>query len=390
MQFVKKESGREINGYVPARVVEGGKWYVEFYSYDPELRKMRRKRMYVPKVRGKAARRTYAEDMAASLNQRLRKGWNPFLQLSNPKEYAPFEDVCKTYYEYQYKLAQDKLRRKNTYNGYTSFLNRFMAWNREQPRPVVYVYQLKADVITDFLDYIWIHDKLSARTRDNYLGWLRTFTGWMREKQYISEDPTAGLAMLQGKKKCPKNRTVIPKEAMVRMRDYLQEHDRHLLLACYVLYYCFVRPREMSFLRVRDVSVLKGTVSIHGEEAKNRKDATVTVPDVLMKYMIELKVLEQPGDWFLFSDGFRPGPNYRLPKYFSDGWHKAAKALDFPPEWKFYSLKDTGITDLIKDNTDLLAVRDQARHQSLQMTDLYTPLSSRDANHEIKTHKSYF
>lgn len=38
------------------------------------------------------------------------------------------------------------------------------------------------------------------------------------------------------------------------------------------------------------------------------------------------------------------------------------KDLDLPSEYKFYSLKDTGITDLIKDRTDLLSIRDQARH----------------------------
>ena len=51
------------------------------------------------------------------------------------------------------------------------------------------------------------------------------------------------------------------------------------------------------------------------------------------------------------------------------------KALELPAQYKFYSLKDTGITDLIRANTDLLSVRDQARHHSLQMTDLYTRLN---------------
>ena len=66
------------------------------------------------------------------------------------------------------------------------------------------------------------------------------------------------------------------------------------------------------------------------------------------------------------------------------------KDLRLPSEYKFYSLKDTGITDLIKARTDLLSVRDQARHHSLQMTDLYTPLETRTANESIRHHESYF
>ena len=390
MQFAKKESGRDINGYVPARVVEGAKWYVEFYAYDPDAGRQCRKRMYVPQVRGKAARRAYADEMAASLNQRLRQGWNPFLRLSNPREYTPFADVCRTYLEALTRMTQEKLCRKSTSDVYASFLRKLMEWTASQPKPVTYVYQLKQEVVVTFLDHLWLEEKLAAKTRDNYLSWLRSFSAWMIEKHYAAEDPTAGISFLQGHRKVQKNRTVIPKEVMVRLRGYLLEHDRYFLLACFVLYYCFIRPREMSFLKVGDVSVKRGTISIGGEEAKNGKDAVVTVPDSVMRYMIELRVLEAPADWYLFSKDFAPGPEYRRPRQFCDAWKAMSSALKLPAEYKFYSLKDTGITDLIKDGTDLLAVRDQARHYSLEMTDLYTPMASRDANRDIKARKSYF
>ena len=79
-----------------------------------------------------------------------------------------------------------------------------------------------------------------------------------------------------------------------------------------------------------------------------------------------------------------------MPKYFCDRWKRVAKALGFPSEYKFYSLKDTGITDMIRSGEDLLAVRDQARHSSLQMTDLYTPLTARESNASIRKLDGYF
>lgn len=124
---------------------------------------------------------------------------------------------------------------------------------------------------------------------------------------------------------------------------------------------------------------------------KWRKSAVVTLPDCVVKLMLDLGVLASPGDWFLFSDGFIPGPKFHPAKHFGDFWTlKMKKALGLPAQYKFYSLKDTGITDLIRYNTDLLSVRDQARHHSLQMTDLYTPLESRVANESIRHHESYF
>lgn len=49
-------------------------------------------------------------------------------------------------------------------------------------------------------------------------------------------------------------------------------------------------------------------------------------------------------------------------------------------EYKFYSLKDTGITNMLRAKTDILSVRDQARHSNIAITDTYTPKDIADAN----------
>ena len=390
MSSQHRTRGRDINGYLPARLVEGTKWYIEFYSFDPDADSLRRKRMYIPSISPKSARRSYAQEMILNVNSRLVQGWNPFLRLSDPKEYAQFEDVCETYCRYLFQLAKDGIQRVKTYNGYTSYLNIFRKWNRERPKPVTFAYQLKASVIDEFLDWVWVDRGKSVRTRDNYLTWIRTFTKWMVEKGYITEDPAAGIRMIRGHRKAEKNRTVIPKDAMLRLRAYLEEHDRNFLLACYILYYCYVRPKEMSDLKLENISVMKGTIFIPAAVSKNKKDAVVTIPDHVMHLMIDLKVLEHPNGWFLFSFDCRPGPEHRLPKYFCDMWKKVATALKFPAEWKFYSLKDTGITDQIRAGRDLIEVRDQARHYSLEQTDIYTPIAGKDGNRELRKYEGYF
>ena len=386
----QRNSGRNINGYLPARLVEGAKWYIEFYAIDPDENILKRKRCYVPKIQTRKERRRYALEMQENVNKKLREGWSPFFSRSNPKEYTLFADICKAYTGYAYRMASDNLMRRNTYNGYMSMLSKYLGWNGTRTKPVMYAYQFDSTVIGDFLEWLWIDEKLSPRTRDNYLTWFKVFGAWMVERRYLQCNPAESIKPLQGKRKCEKNRTVIPRESMVRLREHLMCVNRHYLLACYILYYCLIRPREMSYIRIADISVKNGTIAIHASEAKNGKDAAVTVPDTLMRFMIELHVLECPGDWYLFSLGFAPGKEYRLPKYFADGWKKYTGPLDFPDEYKFYSLKDTGITDMIREGNDLIAVRDQARHHSLQMTDLYTPMSSMTANPEIKTRKSYF
>lgn len=385
------QSIRALYGYIPAKLSTGKRWFIEFYCLDPETQKLKRKRISVPPVKGVTLRRRYANDMIARINEQLTKGWNPFLALNNPNEYTLFSDVCEQYFRYLYKLTESDIMRPKTYNGYMSYMNVFRRWNEKRRSPVNYIYQMKGTVLNEFLNWLWMDQNKSARTRDNYLLFFRSFSSWLMEQSYTSEDFTANLSAVQGKRKCAKNRTVIPKDVMERIKEYCMRTNPHFLLACYMLYYCFIRPKEMSCLKVGDVSVKSGIIAISGKFSKNRKDAVVTVPDVVMKLMIDLKTLEQPSEWYIFSKDFRPGPDFRQAKHFGDFWTlKMKKALNLPPQFKFYSLKDTGITDLIKDHTDLLAVRDQARHHSLQMTDLYTPLESREANEYIRHRESYF
>ena len=327
--------------------------------------------------------------MVFHINQQLSQGWNPFIALNNPNSYVLFDDACEKYVRYMYKMVESEILKPKTYNGYISYMNNFRAWNKERLSPVMYVYQMKKDVVREFLDWMWIDCGKTARTRDNYLMWLKVFSKWMMEQEYITDDPTVSMTAIQGKR-YQKNRTVIPKDDMLRIKGYLKGKDPHFLLACELLYYCFIRPKEMAGIRIGDISVAKGTISISADIAKNRKDAIVTLPDCVLKMMLDLGVLSFPCDWYLFSKGHRPGAVYWQPKFFCDTWNDVRMSLKLPPEYKFYSLKDTGITDLIRDGQDLLTVRDQARHYSLQMTDLYTPLESRTANENIRHRESYF
>ncbi len=105
------------------------------------------------------------------------------------------------------------------------------------------------------------------------------------------------------------------------------------------------------------------------------------MPDHVLKLMIDLHIFDSPGNYYLFSDGFAPGPERRSEKCFRDYWHHhVRKNLKMSDRYKFYSLKDTGITNMLRANTDILSVRDQARHSSILITDIYTPKDIQNAN----------
>lgn len=137
----------------------------------------------------------------------------------------------------------------------------------------------------------------------------------------------------------------------------------------------------MSFLKVGNFSIKNKTLTLHGSHTKNHNDAILTLPDHVLRLMIDLNIFAFPNHYYIFSDGFMPGANRRSEKTFRDYWHlHLRKNLKFSDRYKFYSLKDTGITNMLKANTDVLTVRDQARHSSILITDRYTPKDIKNAN----------
>lgn len=193
-------------------------------------------------------------------------------------------------------------------------------------------------------------------------------------------NPTDGLTTVQRRAK-KKNRDVLPDEALGRLHEHLMKTNKHFLLACYLLHYMFIRPHEMTYIKICDIHPTAQTLELHGENTKNHNDAVLTMPAKIIHLMIDLGVFNYPGGYYLFSEKFRPGPERQSEKFFRDYWLRhVCKDLDFPPQYKFYSLKDTGITNMIKANHDVLTVRDQARHSSILITDTYTPKDIQAAN----------
>lgn len=356
-----------------------GNCYIEFYAYDPELGDMRRKRIKTNRIKGITKRRQYAKEVINRLTEQLRRGWNPWIAKDAADLYI-FEEALGRYEAHIEKMLASGYFRKETYDGYKSYL-KIMREFIAKKRPTYYVYQFDRQFCVDFLDYIFIERNNGAQTRNNYLNFLRVFSGFLVEKCYLKSKPTDGIQPIS-KRLYKKERECIPVEVVGKIAGHLKTRDPHFLFACYLLYYCFIRPVEMTRLQVQHFNLKKCTLTIPGELSKNKLTQTVTVPRKVMDYGIELGIFSAPGNDFIFSIGLKPGKVPIDPKIFRDHWEKVRKALRLKKEWKFYSLKDTGITEMCDNNMATIAVRDQARHSSLAITDIYTRHNGK-ANQEI-------
>jgi len=370
----------EIVGWKLPTFHQASECYVSFSAFNPAKGKMCTKKFMLGHIKGKRAQRTYGEALIRRLTEKLLDGWNPWIEITQPLEYTKFDEACEKYKEYLLKLLKERGMREDTVASYHSYLRVLRKWKEMKKINLFYTYQLDRRMVGRFLDYVFVDRNNTLQTRNNYLAWLKTFCKYLLERGYVSTNPTEGYSLAQRKGK-GKNRDVIPDDVLQTLNGWLKEHNPHYLLACYILHYLFVRPKEMSLLKVGDFSVTRKTLHLHGNNTKNHNDAVLTLPDHVLKLMIELRIFDNPGHYYLFSDDFAPGEKWRSEKTFRDYWHHhVRKALKLSERYKFYSLKDTGITNMLRANTDILTVRDQARHSSILITDIYTPKDIKEAN----------
>jgi len=380
-----------IREYREPEACWGKEVFVSFYAFDPTTGTLRRKRIKLNRelkaIVGRRAQRDYVNGVLERIRQELRAGWNPWMEQQDGLVYVRWEDACSRYKAYLAKQMSEHNMREESVTSYLSYLRVMSRWIENERKGVRYAYQFDKRLVDDFLDYIHLDRDNSIQTRNNYLSWVKSFSQYLLRKSYIKEDPTAQIPRMKIRTH-GKNREVIPPEILRRVRELLERKNRHFLLACQLLHYLFVRPHELALLRIEDFSLRDQTLRIHWDVAKNRQEAVVTLPAHVIRLMIDLDIFSHPGADYLFSDGFRPGREWKSEKQFRDYWTRVVrKELGLSDRYKFYSLKDTGITNMLRANTDVLSVRDQARHSSILITDLYTPKDVKKANELLKNYE---
>lgn len=370
---------------LPVFCCKGKEAYVYFYVLDPDstingkprLKRIRKKFNSYPskKLRNEAASRFCLE-----VTNKLKQGWNPLIEQCSQLGFVEMSVILDRYQTYMTKQLHDDVIKKSTYNNYMSRLGHLRKWSQNSAYPVIYAYQFTRSCLEQFLEFIYLDGDTTAKTRNNYLNWLMSLCNWMVGSGYLDRNPALTISKLREKEKF---RKVISKKDMSNLSSYLIERDKNYLLACYILYYTMIRPNEMSYLRIQDFNLKDQTVFVSHEYSKNRKDAVVTVPKKVIMLMVELGVFDYPGHYFLFGKKFMPSEKQESGKIFRDRWLQVRKALGFPSEYQFYSLKDTGITDAI-DSVGLTITKDQARHSNVATTNKYVRKEQMSGHSELK------
>ena len=366
----KLNSLSEVLKFTYPKLHTGGKWYVDFYAYDPATGTMRRKKFHLDNIEKIKDRRNRANELIESLTKLLREGWSPWIDADSNRAYTLLDDALEKYEAYVERMPKYKTRK-----AYTSRLNIFRKYNASRLLPIRYVYQFDTAFVSDFLDYIFLDRETNARTRNNYRQWCASLATFFIEKQYLTTNPVDKIKTIAetGKKRQP-----LTAQMLHELEQHLRESHPYFYLACMMEYYTFIRPEELTHVKLADINIKEQSVFISAEVSKNKHDGKVGLNAKIIMFMIDLGVFKYPNDYYLFGPKVsRPSATRSDSEMFRRKWNTLVrKGLKWADCYQFYSLKDSGLRDLANAEGIVIA-RDQARHTDVATTNKY--LQGRDA-----------
>ena len=367
-----------FSDYRPAELHEGKIWYISFYVKDPNTGNLKRVRIKWNQIESIIERRRSGKQYCKQINEKLALGWNPLKSKGPVHEDASIIEVMDSFLQ-----SKEKETEYHTMRAYQSFIKIFKKWMDKNGVPE----NTSVSAMTHLGAVRFLEDinkRVKPSTYNNYLRFFNILSKWMIEHGYINSNPFENIKK-KPKKLTKKNRTNLTDENLKTLWTFLEKENPGYLLVCLLCYCCLIRPKEISMLKCGDIDIEHSTIHISEDVAKNDNESYRTIPDVLMKKLLEVDLSHS--DWYLFSGdvhNLKPGTKKIWSQRFSDYWGTVVREkCGFGQHLQLYSLKDTGITNMLASGMPASFVKQQADHSDLSMTSVYLGKTEK-ANEAIK------
>lgn len=257
----------------------------------------------------------------------------------------------------------------NTRKAYGSDLSQFAAWlggSRDKS-----LLEVERGDIEGYLA-LRFHRQASNRTAARMLSCLRKYYGHLLRQGLLEKDPTAGVAMPHLGKPLPSTLSEADVEALLNAPDpatTLGVRDRAMLET---LYATGLRVTELVTLRLQQLNLRQGVLRVMGKGSKDRlvpvgEQAEAAVSDYLREARPAILGARQSDDLFVTERGSamtRQAFWYLIKRYaLHAGVHKPLSP---------HTLRHAFATHLLNHGADLRVVQLLLGHSDLSSTQIYT------------------
>ena len=350
-------------GYTPAEAHFNETTYVDYYVRDPLTKGKRRMRIKLNSVPA-GQRKAYARRLVMELNQKLGMGWNPLVSGDAARAHVSMAEALDTYVAVKCRDTQH-----SSPKTYSSFASVVREWCRAECLLDKAASVFNRTHVIRFLDHLLEVRHVGNNTYNNYILRCSILFGWMVEREYRSDNPFKGV---KRRRKVEKFRTLILADERATCLDWFHRHDPPMVMVCLWVFHTLLRPRsELLRIRVQDVDVENGVVNVDGRVSKSSRIRRPAIPDVMLPYIVASPLMQAKPGHFVVGKGLLPGPEKSGHNTVGNRWNAMRKALGWGADKELYSLRDSGIVQLIADGLDLHFVMRQAGHKDIATTNRY-------------------
>lgn len=347
-------------------------WQIEYKVLNPDTGLLEKKRLRFEKFRkrlGDHKSRKYAQLYCDAINDKLDSGWNPYLEVKSVKAFHKLTDAITTYLKEKKLDEKNQIFREQSTTTYQSFINIFLRWLKDTNRENIYAGGFTKEIALEYLNHVYVNKAVSPRTYNNYLSFMRTLWGWLKDKGYCSENI---FQEIKSKPNTEKERKPIPKEWNDKIMTYFRAKNPAMEIVCSLIYNSFMRPTEICRTQISDIKIAQNGIYLPGKKTKNGHARWCLLPPHLIRMIIDLGIDKYPEDHYLFSSYLKPGKNPTHRRKLDKYWDKMRTSINLPTEYKLYSYRDTGITDLKKAGHSNLFISSITGHLNSDEIETYT------------------
>ena len=352
-----------FSDFRPAEYHPGKSSYVAFYVINPETGALVRRRIKVNRVREGQKRDKYARTLCCEINRKLYEGWNPFLANDAYFSGTSMQKGIKEFLE-----TKSKNVRPDTVRSYHSYLNWFNSHLQRSGKMQMPVKTFTLRDAEKTMKELGARTDIGPATYNSYLEFFRNLFNFFIARNWMNENP---FNRIEKRREEQKRRDLIPPHIRQQIADYLvQTQQIPYLYIMQLCYRCLIRPKEILMLKIKDIDFVENIINLPADVAKNHNARTIGVPDEIMAYLN--KIQNHDPDEYIFSNDYLPGRELKTSKDTARTWAQMRTQLGLPMKYQFYSLKDTGITELLEKGVPAKYVKELADHSSLEVTERYT------------------
>lgn len=333
-------------------------WYIEFYVEIEGVQERHRIKGGLNRIKDKATRYHVAKAMVDELKVHLHQGlFDVMDKVGGAEKIEVKSERAKLALERVLKFISPTIEPRSA-KAYQTAINKFIKFYGNGM-----IHDITQTTIETFRNKLY-EDHLADKTIHSTIRNL----GRLFKELKLDKNPTDGVST---KNKTTGNASIPWTDTEFRkLKEYTATPDRlHLRAYWGMIYYCAIRPGEISHLKAEHIDLDSHQIIIPSEAAKNKKTQNVVIPnlfyDTLKDYLSKV-----PAGYYLFDRNFKPKKDKEHSTHYAAGFiNYIRKPLGI--DKTAYQLKHTAAVHMVQAKIDKTRIQHHLRHASVEETEGY-------------------